>query len=222
MAASAGQATAAHPAVSGFPDPHAVALAHQKLVQDSSIQFDLPAKEIVHHPPPQWLIDLFHALSRFSAWVGSGWTWILIGIGVLLLAVVIVAVTPGLRNWIAGRFRRKTEPTEASDWTPEAATVRRLLEEADRLAAQGRFDEAVHLILFRSIEDIEQWRGNAVRPSFTSRDIARIDALPEAARGVFSRIVAMVERSFFGGRALDSGDWHHARDDYARFALKAA
>ena len=61
-----------------------------------------------------------------------------------------------------------------------------------------------------------------MRPSSTSRDIARAEGLPGEARGVFARIVAAVERSWFGGRALEAGDWEAARADYARFALKTA
>jgi hypothetical protein len=97
-----------------------------------------------------------------------------------------------------------------------------LLEEADRLASQGRYAEAVRLILHRSIEDIERWRGDPLRPSLTSRDIARFDGLPDMARGIFARIVADVERSLFGGASLAQSDWARARADYARFALGGA
>ena len=94
-----------------------------------------------------------------------------------------------------------------------------MLDEADRLAAAGRFAEAVRLILHRSIEDIERWRGDSLRPSLTSRDIAAFETLPDAARTVFRRIVGDVERSLFAGNPLGEADWTRARADYAGFAL---
>jgi hypothetical protein len=63
------------------------------------------------------------------------------------------------------------------------------------------------------------WRGDPLRPSLTSRDIARFDGLPDQARAVFARIVADVERSLFAGGTLEPADWTRARADYAQFAL---
>ena len=43
------------------------------------------------------------------------------------------------------------------------AIARRWLEEADALAGKGQFEEAVHLLLYRSIEDIEKQRPDLLR-----------------------------------------------------------
>lgn len=193
---------------------------------DPGIQFDFPMLHVPRNPPPKWLIDLLGGIGRFIGWVGNGWTWLFWGLVALIVLIVIVALVPPLRRGAVALWhrlrRRKAAEAAPATWRPEAAVARQLLAEADVLAAQGQYDEAVHLILFRSIEDIEAWRGDVVRPSLTSRDIARADALPDAARGVFGRIVAAVERSLFAGRPLGAEDWHAAREDYSRFALKAA
>ena len=87
------------------------------------------------------------------------------------------------------------------------------------MAAQGRFAEAVHHLLFRSIEDIAKRRPRLVRPALTSRELAAADAIPGPARELCAGIARLVERSLFGGRAVDADDWASARRAYADFAL---
>jgi len=215
------QNEAAAPAAATFGDPNAVDAAHRAVRGDSSIQFDLPWYQADPvNPPPRWLIDLFKALGRFVDWVGGGW-YVLMWIAIAAVVIaILLALFPAAREWLAARLLRRAEPApEAPRWAPEAGAARALLDEADRLAAAGRYAEAVRLILHRSIEDIEKWRGDSLRPSLTSRDIAAFESLPDAARAVFRRIVADVERSLFGGSALGEPDWTRARADYAGFAL---
>lgn len=205
------------------PDPARVAEAHRAILADKTIQFDLPIRHVETRETPAWLKALGNAIGRFVQWVGDGWTVIGWIAAAVVIAVLLFALVPGLREWAQGLLQRGRGGTaEAPQWAPTQVQARALLEEADALAAGGRYDEAVHLILFRSIDDIAAWRGELVRPSSTSRDIARADGLPGEARGVFARIVAAVERSWFGGQALGPADWDAARADYARFALKAA
>ena len=216
IANSVNNAASAPPAI----DSDRVTAAWKAIRADQSIQFNLPPKPIEpREPPPGWLEPVLNAIGSFIQWVGGGWQLILWIIGIAIAVALLFALVPGLRDWLRERFAAKPDQPEPQ-WTPTETRARALLEDADALAAAGRFDEAVHLLLFRSIDDIVAWRGDVVRPADTSRDIARADALPPAARGVFAGIVAAVERSLFGGRALDDGDWQRARADYAGFASK--
>lgn len=215
-----GAAGAAQQGAAAFGDPARVDAAHRAVRADPSIQFDLPWRQPEVNEPPRWLIELFDALRRFVDWVGGGWTvlmWIAIAAVVIAL---LLALFPAAREWIAARLLRRGEGSvESAGWTPDSGAARALLNEADQLAAAGRYAEAVRLILHRSIEDIERWRGDSLRPSLTSRDIAAFENLPEAARAVFRRVVADVERSLFAGNPLGEADWTRARADYAGFAL---
>lgn len=214
-----GQAALSVPPV----DSAKVDAAWKAIRADPSIQFDLPEKIVEpRDPPPEWLEPVLRAIANFVQWVGGGWRVILWGIGIVIVVALLFALVPSLRQWIAEKLGRGRMVEEAPVWAPTETRARALLEDADALAATGRYDEAVHLLLFRSIDDIVAWRGDVVRPADTSRDIARADALPEHARGVFAGIVAAVERSLFGGRALMLDDWQRARADYAGFALKGA
>ena len=136
-----------------------------------------------------------------------------------MLWLVIDRVRHG-RWW---RYRRRVTPAvevESEAWMPDAAPARAWLREADALAAQGRFAEAIHHLLLRSIEDIARRRTRLVRPALTSR--AGSPAIPPAARSIFGDIAAVVERSLFGGRAVAADDWAQARERYAGFALAEA
>ncbi|WP_337847060.1 hypothetical protein [Sphingomonas sp.] len=211
------QPTGASPA---FGDAASADAAHRTLRSDASIQFDFPPFSLEPRKPPRWLVDLFEAIGSFIQWVGGGWTVLMWAALALVVLAILVAAFPPARAWLANRLaRRGTDAAPNPGWAPAAATARALLVEADQLAAAGDYDAAVRLLLHRSVEDIERWRGDLLRPSLTARDIGRIDQLPESARAIFSRIVADVERSLFAGHPLGAADWARARADYAGFAL---
>ncbi|GAA0324426.1 hypothetical protein GCM10009087_38420 [Sphingomonas oligophenolica] len=212
------------------------AAAHAALKADSSVQFTMPPAP-QPPPPPQWLIDFGHwigrmlrPIGRFFHWIGSFmpdapyariFLWTVLAVAaVLLLWLVYQRLRHG--EWRLPRRRTaRTAAVETVDegWVPDAAPVRAWLREADALAEQGRFDEAVHHLLFRSIEDIAKRRPRLVRPALTSRELAAADAIPGPARDLFASIARLVERSLFGGRPVDAGDWASARGAYADFTL---
>lgn len=197
-------------------DPARFADAHSRLLQDASIQFEMKPFQ----PPevPAWLRWLGEALE------GGG--PVFLAIFWVLAAGAAAALLYWGARWIDGggldRFRRRRGATDADgeqDWRPQEAPARALLSEADALAAAGRYAEAAHLLLFRSIEDIDRRRPEVVRPALTSRDIADAPQLPPGPRNAFSRIVMTVERSLFGGRAIDVTDWAGCRAAYEDFAF---
>ena len=187
--------------------------AYAELRADDSVQFTFSD----YKPPevPEWLrwlgdflVDIFPAL-KILFWIG-------VAAAVLLVLYMIVRRLSGA-GW---PWRKKPEEAAApSGWRPEEAPARALLAEADALAAAGRFSEAAHLLLFRSIEEIDSRRPDLVRPAFTSRDIAGTAAIPAGPRGAFASIVMLVEKSLFGGRALAEPDWRQCRAAYEDFAF---
>jgi hypothetical protein len=197
------------------PDP--IAEAHAELRADEGLQFDFPVR--VEPETPAWLESLIEFLSnlgpvfRVLFWISAA----------LAVAAILYAIA---RAVIA---RRKGEGAEGeasagreATWRPTATQARTLLGDADRLASEGKFAQAVHLLLYRSIDDIVGWRPQLVRPALTSRDIGALDALPGGARGAFHRIAETVERSFFGGREVDATDFQECRRAYEAFALPGA
>lgn len=200
--------------------PRDIALAHNDLRADNSIQFsevDMPEAE----PPPDWLIEFLGWLAEVLGPVGvlfvAIWPvlkWVLIIGGIALLLLLIVrAIQPDF-------LRRKKGSSEEEAWTPDQTEALALLEEADRLASEGRFDEATHLLLKRSVGQIAEARPDLVEPSSTARELSAEVRLPEKAREAFSVIATRVERSLFALSPLAREDWQAARDAYADFALQ--
>ncbi|WP_236672096.1 DUF4129 domain-containing protein [Croceicoccus sp. YJ47] len=223
---------------SGAPDPSmgdaTFREAHRELVNGGEVQFSFgPATE----PPttPEWLRAVGRAIADALETIGTAIMWLFswlpeapyarVLLAVLLAALAILAVWIVAARIRSGAWRwprragRDAGTEDDEGWIPAEEPARAWLNEADRLAADGRYGEAVHRLLLRSVEDMARWRPGAVRPSSTSRDLAGAPALPPAARGAFAQIAGLVERSLFGGRALSLSDWSRARDAYAGFAL---
>lgn len=187
---------------------------------DDDIQFTNIAPEPKQEPPEwwtdflQWLND---ALAPAADMMVAAWPVLRIILLVLLatgvLTLIWVILSPYWQDWRG----RKAEPQE--EWRPDQGAARRLLDEADELAAKGQFDEAAHLLLFRSIEDIEERRPDLLRPSNTAREIERFDSLPETARAMFAVIAEQVERGIFAATPIGEEGWTASRNAYGAFAL---
>lgn len=212
-----------------------LAATHRALLADGDIQFaPLPAP--APRAPPAWLKSLGEWLEwalapvgRFLRWIGSFmpdapyariFLWTVIAV-LALLALWIVQDRIRHGVWRLPRRRapaaNPTAPQE-EDWAPAAAPARAWLEEADRLAEQGLYGEAVHHLLLRSVDDLARRRPQLVRPALTSRDLALSPGIPPAPRRLFTEIATAVERSLFGGRSIDAEQWGRCRQAYTDFA----
>ena len=200
-------------AAAGHAGGDAFARAHVRLLADSRIQFGLPPLPRPH--TPDWLKAVAHFLQ--ASWpVLKVLTWLTLG-GIALFILYMIASQFVDIRW---PWRRTTgDAPEEPEWRPDAAPVRALLEEADALAAAGRYAEAARLILLRSVEDIMKRRPGLVRPATTSRDLAATPEIPATARPAFASIADVVEISLFADRGATADAWHRARTAYADFAL---
>jgi hypothetical protein len=222
--------------------------AHDRLLADNRIQFDLPrsapapppsSEPIQYVPPPTttpapappvWS-DPSAPLSPISEPVASpiadqvaagaspALQILLWAGGAVLVLLILYWVVARLRDRRRAAAAGGRETERENDWRPEAAPALRLLGEADALAADGRYGEAARLVLFRSIEDIEARRPRLLRPALTSRDIAGLAGLPGGPRAAFARIAMTVERSLFARAELADDDWRDCRAAYEEFAF---
>jgi hypothetical protein len=190
----------------------------QALRGDADIQF-APVKLPKPPEPPDWLEALLRSLGQIFGPLAYPLMWLVIALAVALLAFVLWHLLAPLLG--ARRNARAVAEGASPDWTPEAGEALALLEEADRLAAEGRYDEATHLLLKRSVGHIAAARPDLLEPSSTAREIAELPALSDAARDAFALIAGRVERCLFALRRLTLDDWTAARAAYADFALAA-
>lgn len=211
------RAIAAAPAV----DPKvAETLARIKAEGDTQFEFSPPPPPDPPRPPSDggWLGEFFRWLAQDGNGLVQALAWALIA---LVVCAVLYLTVPVIRETVDRWLRRAPKEADADEpgWQPDHVQSRNLLAEADALAAEGRFAEAAHLLLGRSLEDIAKRRPGLIKPALTARAIAHVEDLPGAARDALSSIVAAVERSRWARRAIDAGDWQAARSSYESFAF---
>ncbi len=195
--------------------------AHERFLKDTTVQLahsDGLLKDDKAVAP--WLAKLIDAIGdilRALSPVISFFFWVGLALLAGLLLYFLITEVMGVQL-----FKSKPKTTisvEASDWRPDTKEARDLLAAADKLADEGNFNEAVHLILLRSIEHIDRFRPLVVRPALTAREIGAIPVLPESARPIFVRIASSVERTLFAGMNIDQSEFRTCRQAYADFAL---
>lgn len=128
----------------------------------------------------------------------------------LLVAVVLIGawIVQALPRWRQGRAA-PGGPAERPDAAtgPERETV---FEDASRLAAEGRYAEAVHALLLAAIRHFAERSRFQVPPSRTSRELVRLLPLGPEAREAFAELVRTVELSLFGGAPVGPEDWERS------------
>ena len=191
--------------------------AHRALLRDPSIQFDLPPYR--EPKPPEWLQPLID----FLQWLAPAVPY-LFWTGLALIAAMILywVLRDLLGVAIRWPWQRNAAEDDAESWLPDEAKARTLLSEAEALAARGRYEEAVHLLLRRSVEDIAGRLPDFLMPSLTARDIAAAPSLPQRAREAFGSMASIVERALFARRPVGEPGWREARAAYEQFAFSGS
>ena len=120
--------------------------AWKALRGDEDLQFAPVEIPEIKPPEPSWfermLAEVFGFLAEIFAPVGqvlgASWWWLQ---WVLLAALVAFVIVLLWRMFGPGAARRRTAAAELEEeWHPETAASLALLEDADRLAAEGRYD----------------------------------------------------------------------------------
>lgn len=193
-----------------------VARAHEALRARSDIQFEMSAAKPPEIPP--WMRWLARQLGEVAPYMG----WVLLACVVIGAAIILYLVVSSLIRARPSGDAEAMATRDVAAWRPSEKAARALLADAEALAAQGRYEEAVHLLLQRSLEDIQRHRPRLLRPALTSREIAGSEWMPGIVRRAFAAMARPVERSLFGGRSLVRADWEEARAAYGEFALPGA
>ncbi|MEP3890007.1 MAG: hypothetical protein ABJN69_06035 [Hellea sp.] len=195
--------------------------AFRAMKRDEKLQFELPPAP--EPPKVNWLENLFEVIGKFIIAILPLLKIIFfVGLGVII-ALILYAIAKVIYET---RFKREAkEVVKAAPpplYTPDQDQARILLEDVDAMAAEGRYEEAVHELLFRSIQDIDIRRPNTIRRSLTSREIAALKILTPETRQAFAKIGGVVETSYFGGKTIGREEFDICRAAYAQFAQKDA
>jgi hypothetical protein len=134
--------------------------------------------------------------------------WVVVAIAVAILLYLLRDMIPFLR---AGSPWTQEEATPGDgNPAPETET----LEEADELAAAGRFMEAMHVLLLQGLAHMRHRLDQQFSDSLTSREIVHSTNLPEAARAALRDVVARVELTYFGKRPAGLADYTACRASF--------
>ncbi|WP_420346683.1 DUF4129 domain-containing protein [Pelagibius sp.] len=196
-------------------DPQAVEEARDRILNTGRYQTERPTppeREPDREPMsiPDWLIETI--------------LWTVAAIVVVMIAVFLYNALQNLSGLRLNRDRRKEDAAVVE--TPLGARQRaidtRTLEEADKLAAAGRFAEAIHLLLLVAMDRLRRELGARVAPALTSREVLRLAPVPAPAAAPLERMVSLSEIKHFGGRDATAPDYDQCRADFLRFSGQAA
>jgi hypothetical protein len=194
------------------PEPAEAREAARAVLADPGYQRELP-----EHPE---LADAEPPGGRESVFGSGGSAAILpvLGAGALLskiiFIVLLIVAALLVVGWLARELiRRSLRAAEAGGAEPaapaEASGHEPIFEDAARLAAEGRYAEAIHVLLLTAIGHFAERSRVPVQPSRTSRELIRLLPLGADAREAFAELVRAVELSLFGGEPA-------GREEYER------
>jgi hypothetical protein len=140
--------------------------------------------------------------------------WLLAAIGIGLLLYMFKDLLPALGFAARGDFAEGDEETGGTVAKPPE----QVLAAADDLARQGRFVDAMHVLLLQGLADIRRHLDEEFADSFTSREILRSTKLAEAGRGPLRDIITRVEWTYFGKHPAERKDYAACRASFDALA----
>lgn len=160
-------------------------------------------------------LDLPHEAEAARSWhvaLPREFIWGVAILGALFLIYFLVReVLPGLRLAAGGEEWAEGDATDGVAAAPHAAAIA-----AEELARQGRFVEAMHMLLLQALAEIRRLRDQGFAESLTSREILRRVRLSEQGEASLRDIVARVEWSYFGEHPAGPEDYRGCRDSFER------
>lgn len=138
-----------------------------------------------------------------------------------LVWLVFLAVGASLLVWALRNLHRAPRPVpvvpaasgsgQASARPERRARRPATLDDAEWLAAQGRFAEAVHALALSALARL------APAPALTAREVLRQAELHDEARGPLGALVSAAERVQFAAGTVGAEEFERCRGHFSRF-----
>jgi uncharacterized protein DUF4129 len=169
----------------------------RQTVDKLGLQTELP----VVKAPDHWF-NVSPELIRFMLW------------GTVIVGVLVIVWSLRDSLPVISRSRKIVVPEQVP---PSAARSNRMDEaqvEADDLARQGHYGEAMHVLLLKSLNEIRRQLGISFAVSLTSREILRRVQLTDIGRQSLTAIIRSVEQTYFGSRQAGQDDYADCRGNF--------
>lgn len=177
--------------------PADVARAARDLPRSLDLQTELP---LLEEQPEGWNLDVTRLF-----------LWITVAVGAGVLAYCIYEVWPAFGmarrpRWDDPAYGDGGGAVQGGDAAARAA--------ADELAAQGRFVEAMHVLLLQGLDEMRTQCDLRFADSLTSREIASRANAPVSAKVALRDIIHWVERAYFGDHPVGRNDYDACRRSF--------
>ena len=198
----------------GLSAPQRVEESRDRILASERYQTDRPEPldievDIEPFQVPHWLVEAI--------------VWTIVAIAAVMIAVFLFNAFQNRSGLKLNRDSAQAAPQRVD--TPVRAQRKaidaRTLEEADALAAAGRFAEAIHLLLLVAMDHLRRDLGPRIAPALTGREILHLAALPQALAAPLGRMVSLSEIKHFGGREAAGPDYALCRQDFLAFSGQA-
>lgn len=141
----------------------------------------------------------------------------------ILMYVLMFAAIAALIIWLATELSGYWRDRPAADketllGSDADAVIARPLGDAEALAGQGRFGDAIHTLLLRTLSELSARLERPLPPALTSREILREVAVPDDARTALAGLITAVEVSHFGDVVPGAAEYQHCLASFRRFA----
>jgi hypothetical protein len=191
------------------PSKQTIERTLQQVIRDQDIQHDPPQPEDVAH---SFNLNLDLGALRIPIYV-------LLGVGLLVVLWYVGKAALDLARPSGQKVpRAASETVTIQPLAPESAPVLPELEEILRLAREGAYEAAIHLLLLQGLRHLARLTGTVMALSLTSREILRRPDLPQGAGRDLATLVDAVEISRFGGRAAEASLFETCLASYHRLA----
>jgi hypothetical protein len=170
-------------------------------IQKWGLQTEIP-NQAVEPPSDPLQFHLSPEVLRFLLWSA-----VIVGV-----AVILWSLRDNLP--IFSRSRKITAPAGVPASAAQSSRLDAAQVEADDLARQGHFGEAMHVLLLKSLDELRRQLKISFAVSLTSREILRRVQLSEVGRRALADIILAVEQVYFGGRAVGASDYSDCRNKF--------
>jgi hypothetical protein len=172
------------------------------------------AEQAIHRLHLQTALPREPEKTRFTIKLPAEVLWLVIAVAIGVLLYSLRDMLPVWRLRHGGTWTAEDGLTgEAKGRAPAA-----VLSTADELATQGRFVEAIHVLLLQGLADIRRGLDQHFADSLTSREILRSAKLSDAGRTSLREIINRVEWTYFGEHPASLPDYVACRASFNALA----